>query len=401
MNKDLIYISTGCLMTDLVVGGAKNVLGGRAGEIINIVGDSSSGKTFMCNEIIASNYHKYGDKLKWEYDDCEAAYSFDSESMYGVNIVRDDMPQSSTVEEAFYNIHKFIESVNDDEFGIYVLDSLDSISSDEADERAEERISAYDKGKEFTKGSYAMGKQKYLSQEFFPQLVRELQGKNVMLIIVSQVRQNIDMFSFEKYTRAGGKALQFYCSHVIWLANVKKIERKGTPIGGVVKLKCTKGKIARPFRECFYSFYFSYGIDDVGSSIDYLFDLRTEKGELSAPLAKSIAWEVEEGKLSVTSPNVGKFLKDEKEYDNVRKANAPSCKFDLGIALDYIQKNESLKAKYDELFAKVMDRDTLIEYIENNGLEEELRQRVIDKWEAFEDSIAVTRRKKYATVPTV
>ena len=297
--------------------------------------------------------------------------------------------------------HKFIESVGEDEFGIYVLDSLDSISSDEADERAEERISAYDKGKEFTKGSYAMGKQKYLSQEFFPQLVRELQGKNVMLIIVSQVRENVDMHSFEKFKRSGGKALQFYCSHVIWLATAKKIEKKDTPIGGVVKLKCTKGKIARPFRECFYSFYFTYGIDDIGSSVDYLFDLRTEKGELSAPLAKSIAWEVEEGKLAVTSPNVGKFLKDEKEYDNVRRANAPSCKFDLGIALDYINKNAELKVKYDDIFAKVMDREKLIDYIEQNGLEEELRQRVIDKWESFEDSITMTRRKKYATIPTV
>ena len=397
-NQNKLYFQTGCTLVDLVTGGSKDVFGFPAGKIINVVGDKSAGKTFICNEIIASNHYKYGDKFKWMYDDCEAGYSFDTESMYGFNIVTPESNQSSKVEEAFYNITKFIENLKDDEFGVYVLDSLDALTSDEADVLAEERIKAYDNDKEFDKGSYKMGKAKYLSQEFFPQLCRKLKNKNVLLIIISQVRDNMDMFSFEKYSRAGGKALDFYCSHIVWLATAQKILKKETPIGGTVKLKLTKGKVQRPFRDCFYSFYFSYGIDDIGSNIDYLFDLRTSNGSLSNASAKSIAWEKDENKLEVNSTNVRKFLQDSKKYDEAA-ASCPNGRFDLPSVLDFINKDSELSSMFNEQFEKVMSRDSLISYIENNNLQEELRKRVIQKWEDFESSIAVNRVKKYATQP--
>ena len=34
------------------------------------------------------------------------------------------------------------------------------------------------------------------------------------------------MFSFEQYSRSGGKALDFYCYMVFWLATAKKITYK-------------------------------------------------------------------------------------------------------------------------------------------------------------------------------
>lgn len=361
-------------------------------------GNTVTHNTFLCNEIIASNHYKYGDKFKWMYDDCEAGYSFDTKSMYGFDIVTPESNQSTKVEEAFYNITKFIENLKDDEFGVYVLDSLDALTSDEADTLAEERIKAYDNDKDFDKGSYKMGKAKYLSQEFFPQLCRKLENKNVLLIIISQVRDNMDMFSFEKYVRAGGKALDFYCSHIVWLATAQKILKKETPVGGAVKLKLTKGKVARPFRECFYSFYFSYGIDDIGSNLDYLFDLRTDNGSLSSANCKSIAWEKDESKLEVNSANVRKFLQDNKKYEQA-VSTCNNNRFDLGTVIDFINKDEELSKLFDEQFEKVMSRDSLISYIENNNLQDELKRRVIQKWEDFEDSISVKRVKKYATQP--
>lgn len=48
-------------------------------------------------------------------------------------------------------------------------------------------------------------------------------------------------------------------------------------VGVVVKAKTTKSKTPRPFRECFFSFLYDYGLDNIGTSIDYLFDLRTAK----------------------------------------------------------------------------------------------------------------------------
>ena len=104
---------------------------------------------------------------------------------------------STTVEEAFYNISKFADKLKGNQFGIYVLDSLDALTSEEQDKRAEERIKCIENDKEM-KGTYGMGKPKYLSQEFFPQLCSKIEDKNILVIIISQVRDNVDMFSFEK-----------------------------------------------------------------------------------------------------------------------------------------------------------------------------------------------------------
>ena len=70
-------------------------------------------------------------------------------------------------------------------------------------------------------------------------------------------------------------------------------------------------------------------------------------------------------------------------------------KYDKDSIFDFVQSKKEYREKYKESFGETMRRDELVEYIEENGLEEELRQRVVDKWEAFEDSIKSNRKKKY------
>lgn len=386
-----IRFNTGCTLLDLVVGGAKNVFGVPAGRFINIVGDKSAGKTFLSNEIIASAYHKYGSKkFKWVYDDCESGYSFDTECMYGFEIMPENPIHSRTVEEAFCNINDFADKLKGDQFGIYVLDSLDGLTSQEQDDRAEERLKAFHAEKTFDKGTYGMGKQKYLSQEFFPQLCSIIENKNVLVIIISQIRENIDMFSFEKYSRSGGKAMDFYAHSVIWLATAKYITKKDRKVGVVVKAKTTKSKTPRPFRECFFSFLYDYGLDDIGSNVDYLFDLRTEKGELNTK-AKAVKWEGDELSLE----DLKKFIEDNCYSEKFENSKYFDGKYDKDGIFDFIQSKKEYREKYKDSFGETMSRDELVEYIEENNLEDELRQRVVDKWEAFEDSIKSNRKKKY------
>ena len=394
-----IRFSTGCKLLDMVVGGAKGVYGFPSGRFINIVGDKSAGKTFLSNEIIASAYHKYGSKkFKWVYDDCESGYSFDTESMYGFSIMPDKPIHSTTVEEAFCNISDFAESLKDDQFGIYVLDSLDGLTSDEQNKQAEERLDAFHDNKIYDKGSYNMGKPKYLSREFFPQLCSVIENKNILVIIISQIRENVDMFSFEKFSRSGGKALDFYAHSVIWLATCKKITKKDRAVGVVVKAKTTKSKTPRPFRECFFSFLYDYGLDSIGTSVDYLFDLRTDKGELNKK-ANAIQWNGGISNLSLV--DLKEFLSEyelEGKYQNSKyfdgKANADDI-------FDFIQSKKEYREKFAEKFGDSMNRDELIEYIENENLESELDERVEAKWEDIESSIKSNRKKKYATIPEV
>ena len=392
-----IRFETGCTLLDLVIGGAKNVFGIPAGRFINIVGDKSAGKTFLSNEILAWAYHNFDKKkFKWVYDDCESGYSFDTESLYGFEIMPENPIHSKTVEEAFCNISDFAGKLKGDQFGIYVLDSLDGLTSQEQDDRAEERLKAFHAEKTFDKGTYGMGKQKYLSQEFFPQLCSIIEDKNVLVIIISQIRENIDMFSFEKYSRSGGKAMDFYAHSVIWLATAKYITKKDRKVGVVVKAKTTKSKTPRPFRECFFSFLYDYGLDDTGSNVDYLFDLRTEKGELNTK-AKAIQWNGDVGKLTLT--DLKKFLDEYELQDKFEDSRYYDGKPTAEDIFDFIQSKKEYKEKFAEKFGESMTRDELIEWIEENNLEDELRQRVIDKWEEFEDSIKSSRKKKYGTIP--
>jgi RecA/RadA recombinase len=421
-HQDIRFL-TGCTLLDLVVGGASNVYGYPVGKFINIVGDKSAGKTFLANEIIASAYHRFNKKqFKWIYDDCEAGYSFDTVSMYGFEIVpkdEDGKPineMSTTVEEAFVNISNFADSLKGDQFGIYVLDSLDGLTSDEQDEAAQERIKTVNAGKKYDKGSYGVGKAKYLSREFFSQLCSVIQNKNILVIIISQVRENLQPFSFEKYVRSGGKAMDFFAHTVLWLATLKKIVKKGKPVGVVVKAKTTKSKTPRPYRDCQFSIVFDYGVDNIGSNLDYLYELRTDKGELT-PAAKNISW----GEGGVKKPKlieVKQLLEtltmhiDNKKTNKLKKVNAleyfqlyyetKGQKINMSNFMDYINDFPGLKIEYEKAFSegnKSFSREGLIEHIEGNSLESELADKVIAKWEAVEADIASTRKKKYATQP--
>ena len=393
--KQQIYFRTGCEVLDKLIGGNKNVYGIPAGKFINIVGDKSAGKTFLSNEFIAWAHYNLGKKFKWVYDDCESGYSFNTEELYGFEIMPDnkeDRVHSENVEEAFCNISKFANSLDDNEFGIYVLDSLDGLTSEEDDERAEKRLELYEEGKKLDKGTYATNKQRYLSREFFPQLCSVIENKNVLVIIISQVRENIDVFSFEKFRRNGGKAMDFYAHTVLWLATCKKILKKETPVGVVVKAKTTKSKTPRPFRECFFSFLYDYGLDNIGTNLDYLFDLRTDKGELNKK-ANAIQWN---GDNSFDKKQLKEFLEEYELYgkfENSRYADADGSDADNMFA--FIQSKKDYKIKFQEKFGESMTKEELVAWIEENGIEQELDERVNRKWEDFEDSIRSNRKKKY------
>lgn len=395
--KKQIYFKTGCKVLDKVLGGNKGIYGVPAGKFINIVGDKSAGKTFLSNEFVANSHYEFGDKFKWCYDDCESGYSFDTESLYGFEIMPQDEKKrvhSENVEDAFCNISTFADSLEKDEFGIYVLDSLDGLTSYEQDERAEERLKKFEEGKgsKLEKGSYNMGKQKYLSQEFFPQLCSIIQDKNVLVIIISQIREKVESFSFEKYSRSGGKAMDFYAHSVLWLATCKKIEKKDVPVGVVVKAKTTKSKTPRPFRECFFSFLYDYGLDNVGTNIDYLFDLRTDKGELSKK-EKAIKWD---GNNNFDKKSLKEFLEEFElleKFENSRYYDMDGT--DAENMFAFIQSKKEYKEKFKEKFGDTMNREELISYIEENNLEAELEERVDQKWEDFEDSIKSNRKKKF------
>lgn len=385
---------TGSDQLDLMVGGGVS-MGYPAGMIINIVGDKSTGKTFLACEIIAAARHKFGPKhFKWVYDDAESGFGFDTTHLYGFEIMpmdEKDRYQSATVEDWYCNFRTFLESLGPDDFGVYVLDSLDGLTSDEMEKRGDKRMAAFKAGTEFKEGSYQMGAAKFLSQEFFRGLTRKIRHQHVLLVIISQIRYKVDVLSMDKWERAGGKALDFYAHTVMWLASIYKQKYKGLTYGVLIRARTTKSKTPRPFRETDFTLLFDYGLDNIGSDIDYLFDLRTEEGKLKKKADGSPVCVQWNGK-PVTVEALKEFLERVGQLEEYKKTDKTFKKSKL---LDWIEAHPELNPAYQVEFGTEMTRDQLIEYIETNKKQQELTDKVVAKWEALEAEIKSHRARKY------
>jgi len=113
--------------------------------------------------------------------------------------------------------------------------------------------------------------------QLFRRLAQQLGNKNVTVMIISQVRDKIGVAFGRKYSRSGGRALDFYASQVIYLAQMSMLKRtiKGVerPIGVEIKAQCTKNKVSLPFRNCQFPIIFGYGVDDIVAGIDWLVEV--------------------------------------------------------------------------------------------------------------------------------
>lgn len=342
--KPSVYFSTGHTMLDLVVGGGETEgfgMGFPAGTIVRDSGDTGSSKSFKATECIASNYYKYKDKFKFRYCDPETGNTIDSMGLYGFEMFpppkKGERPVV-TVEDWDCDLNIWLDSLQPDECGIYVLDSLDSITDVSTEARKEKRRDAYGKGKEFDDGTYAMQMQKFLSQEFFRGLTKKLSDKNALLYIISQERDNVGAGIYGKKNRtSGGRALGFYETVKITSKLKRKEEKQNRAVSAIIEITADKVRNPRPFRKCFVTIHFTYGLDSISDEVDFLFDLRSDKTGDLLKRADNVVWDNLEG----------------------------------------------------------MDRESLIQYITANGLRDELKKRVIDKWDAIEEEIKVIRPAKY------
>ncbi len=273
--KEKLLVPTGSLMLNLAC--SDTIRGGYSiGKMVNLIGDSSSGKSFIALTMIMDMSLKSAfDEYRFIYDDVEQACAFDIPELFGEDVQarleapryeKDGAPRYS---DTIQNFHANIDdAINGDAPFIYILDSLDSLTSREEQTFLKTNLTAYKEDKDTT-GSYGMERAKILGQ-ILRMTVSGLEKKRSFLLIISQTRDNISIMSFAKKTRSGGKALKFYASHEIWLAAGMKEKRKERVIGGDVKAKVTKNKLTGKNRDVSFKIFYDYGIDDIGACIDFL-----------------------------------------------------------------------------------------------------------------------------------
>lgn len=260
--KNLLFTSTGCTVLNCVLGG-----GYAQGRMVNVVGDKSTAKTGLATEALI-NFKMQHPNGNAAYRETEGAYDEAYSEAMGLSLDEVDFGPDDpidTVEKFDKDFRAFLDKcIKEDVPGIYVLDSFDSLSDDDEMKR------------DLSDGTYGMAKQKKIGI-MFRKMNKKIERSKVLLIIVSQIRENINAMFGEKYRRSGGKALDFYASQIFWLAHVgmlkrtvKKVERT---YGVTIKAKCKKNKVGFPFRECEFDFIFGYGVDDVAASVKFLYEV--------------------------------------------------------------------------------------------------------------------------------
>lgn len=281
--KDLL--SSGSTLLNLAC--SNNPFGAfMKGKYYFLVGDSTSGKTFLSMTCFAEAMrHPFFKDYRLIYDNVEDGCLMDLEKLFGRKVADtveppafsdDDEPvYSFMVEEFYYHLDDAIKeakSENGKPF-IYILDSMDSLSSEAEDDKFEEHKKAHEKGTQAA-GSYGDGKAKKNSTGL-RRVLNGLRDTGSILMIISQTRDNLG-FGFEKKTRAGGHGLKFYATTEIWTScagEIKKTVRgQKRSIGVKALCKVKKNRITGERHEVGMEIYPSYGIDDIGSCVDYLIE---------------------------------------------------------------------------------------------------------------------------------
>lgn len=389
MDEIRTYLSYGNALIDVIMGGGA----GPVGHLVRISAPSGAGKTVLCNEIIYQAYKKFEGKVEVRYLDKEGGNSFDTERMYGFSLEDCFVENVDTVEELSADLYNFATKKKKDTIGIYVVDSWDSLSSAEEQQEIAERAKALEAGKEYKKGTYGAERAKYASK-LFRNLGKTLRDNNVLMIAISQLRDNLNAGMFgKKDIKSGGRALEFYSDQQVALKVVEEHKEEGRLIGQTLKFTAEKSRCKYPKREMFLTILTEYGVDDVGTNIDYLYDLRDDYGKLKDPaVINNIPFKEESEEVNSSSikgfleswGNLEDMESDFKEQ-GLRKTQANM--------IAWIKENQELQSLYVEHFG-IVDRESLIQYVISNELEEEYAQKAVDKWLAIEERIRPVRNRK-------
>lgn len=273
-------LSTGSTLLNLACSDSPMV-GFYGGRYYFLVGDSSSGKTFLSLTCFAeAKASKHFKNHRLIFDDVEGGALMNLEKYFGKAVAdsiepprwEDGLPMASeSIEEFYFNVD---DAIKEGKPFIYVLDSMDALTSEDERSKFDETKTALRAGKTAA-GAYGDGKAKKNAANL-RRVISELRKTDSILIILNQTRDNLG-FGFEKKTRSGGHALRFYATLEIWSSVKEKIT--GTVRGRKVQtgitcaLKVKKNRQTGKERTIESPIFYDYGIDDVSACISYLIDV--------------------------------------------------------------------------------------------------------------------------------
>lgn len=230
------------------------------GKLIEFYGEEHGGKTTSALDIVA-NYQQMPDAKDILYIDAENTLDYDWARKLNVDI--DNMyilqPKSQSAEEIFQIIY---DSVNTGEVGLWVLDSIGAlVSQQEMDKTLEDK----------TYGGIA----KALTL-FGKKIEMLMQRYKCTGIGINQVREDLNS-QWGGISTPGGKAWKHFCAVRMQFSRGRFLDTTGNevsrtvenPVGNIVMMSMTKNKTCPPTRRVGqYRLNYDEGIDYITDLID-------------------------------------------------------------------------------------------------------------------------------------